>query len=84
MQVVRDSIRVALSAFHCDEALHAFHDISGINGNFRNIACMELPAELFGKARFKVGDAIEFASTFLTHCRSYRVEWKGKFTLRGK
>ena len=30
MQVVRDSIRVALSAFHCDEALHAFHDISGI------------------------------------------------------
>jgi hypothetical protein len=32
VQVVRDSIRVTLSAFHCDEALHAFHDISGING----------------------------------------------------
>jgi hypothetical protein len=59
-------------------------NISGINGTFRNIACMELPAELFGKDRLKVGDVIEFASTFLTHCRAYRVEWKGKFTLRGK
>jgi hypothetical protein len=59
-------------------------NISGINGNFRNIAGVELPAQLFGKDRLKVGDVIEFASTFLTHCRSYRVEWKGKFTLRGK
>jgi hypothetical protein len=59
-------------------------NISGINGTFRNIACMELPAELFGKDRLKGGDVIEFASTFLTHCRAYRVEWKGKFTLRGK
>jgi len=24
---------------------------SGLNGNFRNIACLELPAKLFGKDR---------------------------------
>ena len=55
---------------------------SGINGNFRNISCMELPAKLFGKTRFKSGDSIEFASTFFTHCRAYRVEWKGRLPLQ--
>jgi hypothetical protein len=59
-------------------------NISGVNGNLRNIACLELPAKLFGKGRFNAGDAIEFSSTLFTHCRSYRVEWQGKFTLRGK
>jgi hypothetical protein len=59
-------------------------NISGINGNVRNIACLELPAKLFGKDRFKTGDVIEFASTFRTHCRAYRVDWKGRFTLREK
>lgn len=56
---------------------------SGINGNFRNIACMEIPARLFNKDRFKNGDVIEFTSVFHTHCRGYRVDWKGRFTLRG-
>jgi hypothetical protein len=56
---------------------------SGINGNFRNIACMEIPVKSFGKDRFKNGDVIEFTSTFHTHCRAYRVDWKGRFTLRG-
>jgi hypothetical protein len=55
---------------------------SGLNGDFRNIAAMELPAKLFGKDRFKRGDTIDLASTFFTHCRAYRVEWKGHFTLR--
>jgi hypothetical protein len=57
---------------------------SGINGNFRNIAAMELPAGLFGRKRFKSGDEIEFATTFLAHCRAYRMEWKGRYQLRGK
>jgi hypothetical protein len=57
---------------------------SGINGNFRNIAALELPAQLFGRKRFKAGDEIEFTSTFLSHCRAYRVEWKGRYQLRGK
>jgi hypothetical protein len=67
-----------------DEPAVRLVNISGINGNFRNIACMELPAKLFGKDRFKTGDAIEFASTFFTHCRAYRVEWNGRFILRNK
>jgi hypothetical protein len=64
-----------------DEPAVRLVNLSGINGHFRNIACMEVPAKLFGKDRFKTGDMIEFASTFLTHCRAYRVEWKGRFTL---
>jgi hypothetical protein len=59
-------------------------NISGINGNFRNIACIELPAKLPGKDRFKAGDVIELSSIFFTHCRGYQTEWKGKFTLRSK
>jgi hypothetical protein len=66
-----------------DEPAVRSMNISGINGNLRNIACMELPAKLFGKDRFKPGDVIEFDSTFFTHCRAYRVEWRGRFTLRG-
>ena len=57
---------------------------SGLNGNMRNIACLELPAKLFGKERFRSGDAIEFSSTFLTHCRAYCVEWNGPWVLAGK
>jgi hypothetical protein len=56
-------------------------NISGLNGNVRNIACMEIPAKLFGKDRLKAGDVIEFSSTFSTHCRDYRTEWTGRFTL---
>jgi len=59
-------------------------NISGINGYFRNIACIELPAKLLGKDRFKAGEVIELSSTFFTHCRGYQTEWKGKFTLRSK
>jgi hypothetical protein len=66
-----------------DEPAVRLVNISGINGTFRNIACMEVPARLFGQDKFTIGDVIEFDSTFLTHCRAYRMEWKGRFTLRG-
>ena len=59
-------------------------NLSGLNGNFRNIAALELPAKLFRKHRFKPGDTIDLASTFFTHCRGHRVEWQGRFTLRGE
>jgi len=59
-------------------------NLSGLNGNVRNIACMELPAKLFHKDRFRSGDVIEFTSTFFTHCRAYRVDWRGKFTLENR
>jgi hypothetical protein len=58
-------------------------NISGLGGNTRNIAALQLPAKLFGKERFRKGDSIEFSSTFLTHCRAYRVEWNGRFILCG-
>jgi hypothetical protein len=45
---------------------------------------MKLPASLFGKKQFKLGDEIDLASTFFTHARADRIEWKGKFTLRGR
>ena len=64
-----------------DEPAVRVANTSGINNQFRNIACLELPAKLFGKDSFKADDTIEFASTFFTHCRAYRVDWKGKFNL---
>jgi hypothetical protein len=66
----------------CDEPAARIVNLSGVYMNTRNIAALELPAKLFGKARFKPGDTIELGSTFFTHCRADRVEWKGKFTLR--
>jgi hypothetical protein len=56
--------------------------LSGVELNTRCIAAMELPASLFGLTRFRSGDRVEFASTFYTHCRTYRVEWRGEFTLQ--
>lgn len=56
-------------------------NISGVNGDVRNIAAMELPAKLFGKKQFKAGDAVTISSIFVTHGGGYRVEWKGSFTL---
>jgi len=66
----------------CDEPAVRMVNLSGAILTTRNIAAMELPANLFGKDRFKSGDAIVLASTFFSHCRAYRVEWKGNFTLR--
>jgi hypothetical protein len=56
--------------------------VSGAYMNTRSIVAIEIPAKRFGRERFKPGDTIEFGSTFFTHCRADRVEWKGKFTLR--
>ncbi len=65
----------------CNESAARVVNLSGAYSNTRNIAALELPAKLFGKERFKSGDTIDLASTFFTHCRADRVEWKGKFTL---
>jgi hypothetical protein len=56
-------------------------NLSGINGNFRNLAAMEIPASRFGRKRFRPGDTIELTSHFHTHCRAYQVEWKGEIHL---
>jgi hypothetical protein len=64
-----------------DEPAARIVNLSGLNLDVRNIAAMELPARLFGKDKFRAGNQIEFVSTLLTHCRGYRIEWSGKFTL---
>lgn len=66
----------------CDAPAVRIANLSGAYMNTRNIAAVELPAKFFGKADLKPGDTIEFGSTFFTHARADRVEWKGKFTLR--
>ncbi|MBI4662218.1 MAG: hypothetical protein HY735_25650 [Verrucomicrobia bacterium] len=57
-------------------------NFSGVDLNVRNIAALELPAQRFGKDRFRAGDTIQFSSTLHTHCQAYRVDWKGKFVLQ--
>ena len=57
-------------------------NLSGINLNVRNIAVLELPAERFGKNRLRAGDSIDLNTTLLTHAQAYRVEWKGRFTIK--
>lgn len=81
--VIRSRIGAGLEPI-VNEPAARLVNISGINGNFRNVAGLELPAKLFGQDRFKTGDVIEFTSTFHTHCRAYRTDWKGRFTLLGK
>ena len=66
----------------CDEPGARIVNLSGVYMNTRTIAALELPARLFGKTQFKRGDTIALSSTFFTHCKADRVEWKGKFTLR--
>ncbi|MBM3846318.1 MAG: hypothetical protein FJ405_08535 [Verrucomicrobia bacterium] len=56
-------------------------NVCGINLSVRNVAVMELPAERFGRRRFRAGDEVEFRSTLTTHAEAYRVEWKGRFRL---
>jgi hypothetical protein len=57
-------------------------NLSGVNLAVRNIAAIELSAERLGRASLKAGDVVELASTFFAHSQGYRVEWKGRFTLR--
>jgi hypothetical protein len=56
--------------------------ISGLNLNVRNVAALEVPVELFGKAALKSGDEIDLAVSLVTHGRAYTMEWRGRFTLR--
>jgi len=67
-----------------DEPTVRIVNISGLNGHSRNIAALELPAELFDRHGFRKGDTVEITSTLVTHCRAYRVEWQGRFSLLGK
>ena len=57
-------------------------NLSALNATGRDVAALAIPAKLLGQEGFKAGDTIELDCTLLTHCRAYRYDWKGKFTLR--
>jgi hypothetical protein len=82
-KTIRGRIGAGMEPVFDEPSVRAMN-LSGLNGNVRNIAVLELPAKLFGKERFKAGDMVGFTSTFFTHCRAYRVEWNGTFRLVGK
>jgi Glycosyl hydrolases family 43 len=82
---LKKPIRVRLGPFGapiCSEPAARIANLSGIYMNTRNIAAVELPAKLFGKTRFQSGDPIKLASTFFTHARADRIDWRGTFALR--
>jgi hypothetical protein len=81
---VNEVIRARLGPFApavCSDPDVRLVNLAGIYANTRNVAAMELPAKLFGKTRLQAGDNIELASTFFTHARADRMDWKGAFTL---
>jgi hypothetical protein len=51
-----------------------YHDV-------RCITAIELPAQHIGQATLQAGDKITLDSSFTTHGRAYRIEWKGEFVL---
>jgi hypothetical protein len=55
--------------------------LSGLYHNVRCITAVEFPASHFGKARWQPGDRITLESTFTTHGRADRMEWRGTFVL---
>jgi len=77
---VRARIGAGVEAITSPSAVRVVN-ISGLNGEVRNIAAMELPARLFGKSRFKAGDTVALSSTFTTNGGGDRTEWKSNFTL---
>jgi hypothetical protein len=55
--------------------------LSGLEQYARVIAILEAPTKNLGKARLQPGDTVELSSTFTTHGRAYRFEWKGNYRL---
>lgn len=58
--------------------------IKSLSGTYHDVRCItvvELPAKHFGKATFKPGDTITLDSSYTTHARAHRIDWKGSFVL---
>src|SRR5262249_39543811 len=82
-KAVRARIGAGGPAVINEPAVHISH-LSGVELNTRCIAAVMIPASLFDRNAFQRGDHVEFASAFRSHCRVYRTDWRGHFTLRGK
>ena len=55
--------------------------LSGAAHGVRCITAIKLPAKQLGKERLAAGDHLTIESTFATHARAYRIDWKGEFVL---
>ena len=80
-EAVRARIGAGREAFVSEPRVR-IENLSVLNSTGRDVTALELPATLLGKDSFKAGDAVELDCTLLTHCRAYRYDWKGRFTLR--
>jgi hypothetical protein len=59
--------------------------IKSLSGTYHDVRCItaiELPASFFGKKVLKAGDKLALDSSFTTHGRARRIEWRGDFVLR--
>lgn len=56
--------------------------LSGTYHDVRCITAVEIPAEYLGRQRLGAGDTIVLDSSFTTHGRADRMEWRGTFTLK--
>jgi hypothetical protein len=79
-RTIRARIGAGAPAVVSEPAVRLVH-LSGVELTTRCIAAIELPASWFGRPAFRPGDRIDFASSFLTHCRVYRTDWRGRFRL---
>jgi hypothetical protein len=64
-----------------DDPTITLKSISGTYHMVRCITAVEIPAARLKKARLAPGDRIKLESTFVTHARAYRIDWKGDFVL---
>ena len=81
-EIVRARIGAGREPIASDPKLH-LEGLSGLKlNNVRTIAALEIPAGSLGKSILKSGDRIDLDCTLLTHCRAYRIQWKGSFILR--
>jgi hypothetical protein len=55
--------------------------ISGLYHDVRCITVIELESQYFGKKNLQPGDQIELNTSFVSHGRAYRVDWRGALTL---
>jgi hypothetical protein len=55
--------------------------LGGTSHDVRGITAIELPAKNLGREKLQPGDKITLDTSYTTHGRAYRMEWKGEFAL---
>jgi hypothetical protein len=63
-----------------DDAIRV-ESLSGTYHQVRCISIMEIPAQRLGRQQFAPGDEIDLESSFITHARASRIDWRGTFRL---